>query len=532
VPLRSVTFRARQESQALATTESAVTKAAFPLVLQVGLGEAASTCFVLVAGGLGERLGYGGIKLSLPVDLASERPYLGLYAESILALQARCGGECIIPLAIMTSDDTHERTVQLLETHGYFGLAEGQVRLLKQEKVAALVDARGSFVLEDDGQALVTKPHGHGDVHLLLHLSGLAAEWRAAGKRWVCFFQDTNGLVFKSMLAVLGVSRDRDLDLNSMCIPRMAKQEIGAITKLVFKDGRSITANTEYNQLGPLLVSLGQTEGDVPDATGFSPFPGNINQLVVKLESYAATLAETRGVMEEFVNPKYKDASRTAFKKPTRLECMMQDYAKVLPPTASVGFTTSEIWVGYSPAKNSIAEGLAKVASGVAAMSPATAEADMYAANANMWRLRGCSVAAPEHRVFGGIPVALGPLLSVSPHFAMTRVDFEAALPRPTDVKVAVGAALVVVGGGRVVFEGLDLDGALVIDTTACPGALVTVAGLVVRNRGWEVVPLTPEEEAAAETDEVLRIRGYCLVKHETHTIALPASQGPFAVSE
>jgi UDP-sugar pyrophosphorylase len=109
------------------------------------------------------------------------------------------------------------------------------VVLLKQEKVAALVDASASFALEPTGQALVTKPHGHGDVHLLLHASGLAEAWRARGKAWACFFQDTNGLVFKSMLAVLGVSKEMNLDLNSMCIPRLAKQEIGAITKLVSK---------------------------------------------------------------------------------------------------------------------------------------------------------------------------------------------------------------------------------------------------------------------------------------------------------
>lgn len=34
--------------------------------------------------------------------------------------------------------------------------------------------------------------------------------------------------------------------------------------------------------------------------------------------------------MGEFVNPKYADAGRTVFKKPTRLECMMQDYPKVI----------------------------------------------------------------------------------------------------------------------------------------------------------------------------------------------------------
>lgn len=113
------------------------------------------------------------------------------------------------------------------------GLFFYKVILLKQEKVAALVDASAGFTLESDGQTLSTKPHGHGDVHLLLHTSGVAASWLASGKEWACFFQDTNGLVFKSMLAVMGVSKELDLDLNSMCIPRLAKQEIGAITKLV-----------------------------------------------------------------------------------------------------------------------------------------------------------------------------------------------------------------------------------------------------------------------------------------------------------
>ena len=34
--------------------------------------------------------------------------------------------------------------------------------------------------------------------------------------------------------------------------------------------------------------------------------------------------------MVEFVNPKYKAGSRTEFKKPTRLECMMQDFPKLM----------------------------------------------------------------------------------------------------------------------------------------------------------------------------------------------------------
>ena len=66
---------------------------------------------------------------------------------------------------------------------------------------------------------------------------------------------------------------------------------------------------------------------------------GNINQLILKMDTYADALAETRGIIAEFVNPKYKDSSKTEFKSPTRLECMMQDFPKALPSTSAVGFT-------------------------------------------------------------------------------------------------------------------------------------------------------------------------------------------------
>ena len=44
-----------------------------------------------------------------------------LYIESILALQAKAGGNAQLPLAIMTSGDTHERTQKLLQDNAYFG---------------------------------------------------------------------------------------------------------------------------------------------------------------------------------------------------------------------------------------------------------------------------------------------------------------------------------------------------------------------------------------------------------------------------
>lgn len=44
-------------------------------------------------------------------------------------------------------------------------------------------------------------------------------------------------------------------------------------------------------------------------------------------------------MIAEFINPKYADATRTKFKSSTRLECMMQDYPKLLKAENKVGFT-------------------------------------------------------------------------------------------------------------------------------------------------------------------------------------------------
>ncbi|OMO91211.1 UTP--glucose-1-phosphate uridylyltransferase [Corchorus capsularis] len=281
---------------------------------EAGVKEAQNAAFVLVAGGLGERLGYNGIKVALPAETTTGTCFLQQYIESILALQeASCKltqalygtSQKEIPFVIMTSDDTHTRTLELLESNSYFGMKPTQVKLLKQEKVACLDDNDARLALDPHNKYKIqTKPHGHGDVHSLLYSSGILKIWRDAGLRWVLFFQDTNGLLFKAIPASLGVSAIKQYEVNSLAVQRKAKEAIGGITRLTHKDGRSMVINVEYNQLDPLLRATGHPDGDVNCETGYSPFPGNINQLILELGPYLEELTKTGGAIKEFVNPK------------------------------------------------------------------------------------------------------------------------------------------------------------------------------------------------------------------------------------
>ena len=99
---------------------------------KLGMKEIGGTSFVLVAGGLGERLGFSGIKVALPWQTTSGQTYIELYIRSILAMQQAAsvatGKPVVLPLAIMVSDDTAARTDALLKEHDNFGMAPGQVR--------------------------------------------------------------------------------------------------------------------------------------------------------------------------------------------------------------------------------------------------------------------------------------------------------------------------------------------------------------------------------------------------------------------
>jgi len=486
---------------------------------KVGLKQAKKTAFVLVAGGLGERLGYKGIKVRLPVERATMETYLGLYVKSILAIQetdevVRTSGQKIdVPLAIMTSEDTHAMTVDLLESNDYFGAKKTQITLMKQEKVPCLVDNDAHLALNDeDKYVLQTKPHGHGDVHSLLHQSGLLKKWKQMGVKWVTFFQDTNSLVFRVIPGALGVSKSRDFEFNSLCVPRKAKEAVGGIAQLTHTDGRKMTINVEYNQLDPLLrASSKDGSGDVNDpATGFSPYPGNINQLIVKLEPYEKQLSKTGGAIDEFVNPKYKDSSKTAFKSPTRLECMMQDYPKSLTGTkATVGFTVFDNWVGYSPVKNSPEDGKKKFDDGQPTHTATSGEFEFYNCASRILRLAGANVPEPEidpKQKFNGMSFPTGSKVVLSPSFGCS---FERVESKINNLSLTAKSVLIV--EGDVSFENVQIDGAF--EVKAEKGSKIVLKNLSIKNKSWEW------RSKANAKEEITRLCGFEIKKKETSSL-------------
>ena len=369
----------------------------------------------------------------------------------------------------MTSGDTHNETVSLLNSHNNYGMKPGQISIVKQDKIPAILDNDCHLALVDDKLLIETKPHGHGDVHHLLYKYGKAKEWIKMGKKYMVQFMDTNVLAFNCVPASIGASVKFNYDINSVVVPRRPKDAIGAIFRINRKDGTSVTQNVEYNLVDPLLKDKYNGKGDIPNESGFCDFPGNLNVLVFKLEPYLKILEETQGLVPEFVNPKYKDESRTKFKSPTRLECLMQDVPKLIKHGETVGYTYFDRWFCFSACKNNLLDAIEKLKHNETGESAFTVERDIFKTNERILsEICGKLTVIktePENEInIGGLTVKFGPKIIIYPSYAPTISELKEKMSKIKQGIKMTNNSILILKNDINIEEGIDLDGYLVVD--------------------------------------------------------------------
>ncbi|CAN1761803.1 UDP-sugar pyrophosphorylase 1 [Linum perenne] len=127
--------------------------------------------------------------------------------------------------------------------------------------------------------------------------------------------------------------------------------------------GRSMVISVEYNQLDPLLRATGYPDGDVNCETGYSPFPGNINQVM-------------------------------------------------------------DAWVAYAPVKNN-SEDASKVPEGNPYHNATSGEMFIYRANSLILKKAGVQVEDPVKEEFNGQEVEVWPRIVWKPKWGLTFIDIK-----------------------------------------------------------------------------------------------------------
>ena len=473
-----------------------------------GFKHAGQLAFILVAGGLGERLGYSGIKINIPFELTTNTTYIAHYIDYIKSL-AKKGCFSPPPLVIMTSPDTDRLTKKNLIENNYYGLSQEQIIFMQQELVPTLKNNEAHLAKNGPYQ-LTLKPHGHGDVHLLMHQTGVAKKLLNRGITHLVFIQDTNAQVCNIILPAFGVSLEKGFVFNSVGVPRFPGEAVGAIAKLV-SPKKEMTINVEYNQLNSLLKES-HLAGDIAGANGYSPFPGNTNVLLIALKEYIDVLEKKKGIISEFVNPKYADELKTIFKKPTRLETMMQDLPKSFDKKEKVGVTVFNRQWAFSANKNNLLEAQKKAKMGQPPESAGSAESDFYEAGRRRLDFAGNQMAFFPDLIFKGVTFKNGPRILLKPMFAITLTEAK------NKIKSCFFEAesTLVLNGEFITLENVTLKKTTSLIINASAGVKVTVSGLKLSREGFVMKALEeiPQGEFINDIPEYVTMRGYTMINN------------------
>eukprot|EP00923_Selenidium_pygospionis_P038890 GHVN01067711.1.p1 GENE.GHVN01067711.1~~GHVN01067711.1.p1 ORF type:complete len:270 (+),score=34.95 GHVN01067711.1:558-1367(+) len=259
--------------------------------------------------------------------------------------------------------------------------------------------------------------------------------------------------------------------------------------------------------------------GDVPNDKGLSHFPGNTNSLVVAFPCYHEIVKESGGLVPEFINPKYKDASRTTFKSAARLECMMQELPNFCKTSDKVGFTSFDRWLVFSPVKNDLATAATKIVGGLHPECALSGEADFFAANVQILQLaaelKKAKIQAERAKdvTFGGVTYPMGPKVVFSPSFGVGFQQIAERFEPEACLSISQRSCLLLSGAIKL-SKNVEIDGSLKVEPGK--GKSLLVEGTKVKNEGHEYIALDTNDTSAAAD---LRIRGFKVVMNEVKAL-------------
>lgn len=152
--------------------------------------KAGKVAAVLLAGGMGTRLGVDGPKGAYDIGVTKPLYIFEQQMKNLAKVNQKCG--VFVPLYIMTSDKNHAQTTSFWKEHGYFGYPESEVKFFKQD-MAPAVDYNGKIFLETkDTPAL--SPNGNGGWFGSLLRAGLGEDLHKRGVEWLNIYAVDNVL--------------------------------------------------------------------------------------------------------------------------------------------------------------------------------------------------------------------------------------------------------------------------------------------------------------------------------------------------
>lgn len=209
---------------------------------------------VLLAGGMGTRLGADGPKGSCDIGLTKPVYIFECLINNLLEVVRR--SDTWIHLFIMTSDKNHEATEGFLQEHNFFGYRKEFITFFKQEMVPA-TDYNGKVYLESRSK-ISTSPNGNGGWYASMKNAGVLDVVHGAGIEWLNVFAVDNVLQRIADPCFVGAVLTRGCACGAKVVKKNAPDE--KVGVMCLEDGRP--GIVEYYELTEELMNTKDAAGE------------------------------------------------------------------------------------------------------------------------------------------------------------------------------------------------------------------------------------------------------------------------------
>lgn len=209
---------------------------------------------VLLAGGMGTRLGSDGPKGTFDIGLTKPVYIFERQIENLKDVVKETG---VTPyLFIMTSEKNHESTVSFFTEHDYFGYPKEKVRFFRQE-MAPASDYDGKVFMEAKGR-IATSPNGNAGWFLSMKRAGLLELLDQEGIEWLNVFAVDNVLQRIADPCFVGATIEKQVEVGAKVIRKNARDE--RVGVMCLEDGHP--SIVEYYELTDEMMDLTDERGE------------------------------------------------------------------------------------------------------------------------------------------------------------------------------------------------------------------------------------------------------------------------------
>lgn len=252
---------------------------------------------LLVAGGQGSRLGFDHPKGMFPVGPVSGNTLFQIHLEKIVARTRRYGKA--IPLYLMTSPATHDETIEFLDKHNRFGMAQEDLHIFCQGTMPA-IDLQTKQLLLAEPDQLALSPDGHGGMLAALVKSGCLEDMNRRGIEQIYYFQVDNPLADVCEPEFLGLHHLAESEMSTQVVAKkLPEEKLGILAEL---DGQ--LQLVEYSELPSEQAAETIEDGTLKHWAGNIAVHGVKKSFLQRMSSQAGSLPWHKAIKKvPYVNP-------------------------------------------------------------------------------------------------------------------------------------------------------------------------------------------------------------------------------------